>query len=168
METTIYWLVDVRPETLANGWPNGFPFYCGKTVNTLEARLAGHRADARANKTRPVCAWVRMCGRHIRIVKITTVPDGEDWSIVERQWIAFTRRQYIVNANATAGSNLPSGHIYPLKPAKPLTLTAEKQRIFDEFKGGRKLKNINRHRLHADRRAKVLERTAIRARFSAI
>lgn len=102
--TFIYWLYDIRPETIAKGWAQGYPFYCGKTHTSVEYRLATHRRDARRlSHKRPVCAWVAACGFYIRPETVQIVAPGEDWSKAEQQWIRYLRSLVPICANVRDG-----------------------------------------------------------------
>lgn len=89
--TTIYCLVDMRPETIADGWPGGKPFYVGKTVQGVGIRFLGHRADASRHPNRKVGPALLACGEHVRIYELETVPVDTDWSAREKFWIAHVR-----------------------------------------------------------------------------
>jgi hypothetical protein len=91
VQTEIYWLVDVRPETLASGWSTGKPFYCGKTIESLKTRLSGHKGDARRHPSRPSTSMVLACGSDIRIDLMETVDAGCPWPESEKDWIAVLR-----------------------------------------------------------------------------
>jgi hypothetical protein len=101
--TEIYWLLDVRPETIANGWSNGYPFYCGKTIFSAQKRLVEHYATAVTHPHRAIAAWIRGCGKHIRVQVMETVPADKDWAERERWWIATLRALWPLCANTTAG-----------------------------------------------------------------
>jgi len=100
--------MDIRPETIAAGWLQGLPFYCGKTVVAPKRRLHGHQSDARRSPNRPIAAHLRRCGKHVRIVVIEIVPPEEDWADRERYWIEQSRKIFpeaILNiAEGGAGS----------------------------------------------------------------
>lgn len=95
LPTTIYWLFDTRPETIAeSGWQCGVPFYCGKTQYSKEARLLGHKIAARNAQfpiTRKVFRKLQECGDHVRIDCIELVPAGGRWRPRERYWIKILR-----------------------------------------------------------------------------
>lgn len=109
--TNIYWLYDMRPETIAMGWTYGYPFYCGKTVKSLKQRLSGHRKTARSND-QPVCHWVRACGDHLSIKLLRVVPLDQSWRDVERYWIK-TLRSLVPNcANVNDGGEGMPGYVH--------------------------------------------------------
>lgn len=110
--TTIYWLVDVRPETQQAVRSIGFPFYCGKTVDTLPRRLAAHRDSANKHPHRLISQWLKACGPHVRVHVVDTVPAGGDWSAVERRWIEVLRHSFPGGANANSGGQGAPGHIH--------------------------------------------------------
>lgn len=106
--TLIYWLVDMCPETIAAGWPQGKPFYCGKTVETPDRRLRAHLQTTKTEPTRPVCKYLLECGDHIRIRIMETVPPESDWCERERWWIYTLRTLYPGATNsADGGSGAP-------------------------------------------------------------
>lgn len=77
-DVTIYWLLDMRPETIASGNPAGYPFFCGKTTDP-EARLHKLLTDAwRIATTRD--ERIHQCGiEHIRMHVVRVIPAGEPW-----------------------------------------------------------------------------------------
>lgn len=89
--TEIYWLVDIRPDTIAAGWSTGKPFYCGKTTRGLGVRLGGHYSDARRRHTRPVSSAVLACGKFIRVDLMEHVISEGPWEECEQDWIATLR-----------------------------------------------------------------------------
>lgn len=105
--TTIYWLVDVRPEILL-AHPNGKPFYCGKTVKDVTNRIQGHRAAARMYPNRPVCRRLKECDGCERIDIIEVVQPTDDWRERECFWIATLRHLYPDCVNiSTGGDGVP-------------------------------------------------------------
>lgn len=111
--TSIYWLMDIRPETIAAGWVQGLPFYCGKTIRTPESRLSGHRTDARRSSPGRVGPYVKNCGEQIRIVVLETVPPGDDWIERECHWIARSRQLFPdIMTNVSDGGAGAPGNIH--------------------------------------------------------
>lgn len=108
--TSIYWLFDMRPETLVE-YPNGRPFYCGKTVKDATARLVKHRAVARECPHRPIATWLNECGDYVRVQVMEIVSAGDDWAARERHWIATLRLLYPGCANVTDGGQGAPGVI---------------------------------------------------------
>lgn len=96
--TYIYWLFDMRPETIALGWDTGYPFYCGKSIRKLEYRLARHFADVSKWPHRKNSVMMSICEGHVRIALMETVPPTGDWAARERFWIASLR---LINPNCT-------------------------------------------------------------------
>lgn len=109
--TTIYWLLDVRPETLA-ARGIGMPFYCGKTIYSIHKRLAEHRAAALRRPDRPVALWLQTCGEHVEIQMTEIVPPTADWAARERHWIQTLRLIFPGCANSTDGGEGIAGYIY--------------------------------------------------------
>lgn len=109
--TNIYWLVDVRPDTLAFH-PDGKPFYCGKTIKSPTVRLQGHRTDARRDSVRPIAKRLHECCEHVRIDLIETVPAGENWVERERFWIATLRHFHPDCVNVQRGGEGTPGLIH--------------------------------------------------------
>lgn len=89
--TNIYWLFDMRPEVIAAGHPNGFPFYCGKTVQKIEYRLNAHGHDISNHPERPLYVRLRECGKHVRTQLMEIVPFDSDWCVREKSWIRTLR-----------------------------------------------------------------------------
>lgn len=143
--TTIYWLVDVRPETQQAVRSIGFPFYCGKTVNTPEFRLQSHRQSARINPHRPVSKWLNACGEHVRVHVVATVPADGDWSAAERRWIEVLRYSFPGGANANSGGQGTPGMIHTAEARakigaahKGKTVSAETRMLIGAASKGRK------------------------------
>lgn len=109
--TTIYWLIDVRPDTLTSH-PSGKPFYCGKTIKAPSVRLNGHCADARRSSSRPIAKRLNECGDHIRIDLVETVPVGDNWQEREQFWIATLRHFYPDCVNVQRGGEGTPGLIH--------------------------------------------------------
>jgi group I intron endonuclease len=91
--TSIYWLIDTRDD---------IPFYCGKTVNSLPARVKTHKYEAK-NGTRPVHKKVRECGNEFRIHLMETVPVEDDWNARESRWIDILRQTNPNCCNVASG-----------------------------------------------------------------
>lgn len=96
--TSIYWLLDVRPATLATH-PAGYPFYCGHTVLQPTRRLAQHIRLAGTTPDRKVCQRLLACGKHVRIVVVEIVPPDGNWRARERRWIKTLRFSFPDNCN---------------------------------------------------------------------
>lgn len=105
--TSIYWLLDVRPEVLVI-WPSGLPFYCGKTVIDVQSRLKNHRYYAASRPRRRLSERLVICGDHVRIKVVEIVPHDADWAECERKWILTLRTLYPNCLNiADGGSGCP-------------------------------------------------------------
>jgi hypothetical protein len=89
--TSIYWLVDIRPETIAAGWAQGLPFYCGKSVRP-EARLREHKRASSLDSSRPVLVRIYECGESVRLDVLETIDAEGDWISREKHHIALLRR----------------------------------------------------------------------------
>lgn len=89
--TDIYWLVDMRPETIAAGWPNGKPFYCGKTVRGIEVRLKQHKSETKKSPNRKVCKIILTCGEFLQTRHMETVSEHHFWVEREIFWIKQLR-----------------------------------------------------------------------------
>jgi hypothetical protein len=117
--TTIYWLVDMRPEVIAAGFPRGVPFYCGMTKGPLRKILSTLRKSGR-----PALAEVaKECGAHIevRVMELVAPLDGK------REKLAYWRRKMAV-------AQRPTTHRLHRVNRKPQFLTkqeawVERQRI---------------------------------------
>lgn len=107
--TIIYWLIDIRPSILAQ-WPDGLPFYCGKTVLGVKARFNLHMYDAR-RVNRPSAVRLRECGDHVRVQIMETVAPTGDWVDAEKRWIFALRLKFPDSVNITSGGQGAPGHI---------------------------------------------------------
>lgn len=109
--TNIYWLIDIRPETLVVN-SSGKPFYCGKTIKEPTVRLVGHRADARRHHNKPIAKRLCECGPHVRIDIVEQVPVCDDWCERERFWIATLRHFHPDCVNVQRGGEGTPGLIH--------------------------------------------------------
>jgi hypothetical protein len=109
--TSIYWLFDTRPETLIE-WPQGRPFYCGKTVSDVEFRFAEHCRDANRYPARPVSAWIIECATFVRVQIMQIVTASENWRECERRWIGTLRLLYPGCANVSDGGEGTPGAVH--------------------------------------------------------
>ena len=97
--TLIYWLYDKR---------DGKPFYCGKTVKTLERRLSAHRRTPHGK----VGERVRECGEFVFARAVEVVRPDRNWVACERYWISELRRLYPGNClNVADGGTGVPGYI---------------------------------------------------------
>lgn len=101
--TTIYWLVDTR---------TGLPFYCGKTMLGVEARLCMHKYDALRYPHRPCAARMRECGDHVRVYIVAVIPVGEDWAAAERRSIWVLRTHFSDCVNVASGGQGSPGNVH--------------------------------------------------------
>jgi hypothetical protein len=131
--TNIYWLIDVRPETIASGWPIGKPFYCGKTVNSAHQRRLDHKYEA-AKGTRKIHARVRECGENFRIQVMEIVPPGVDWSAREKHWIYLLRGSFPDNCNSADGGAGAPGRIVTEETRAKISAASKRQRHTPEAK----------------------------------
>lgn len=109
--TLIYWLLDMRPETIAAGWHSGQPFYCGKTVEGAQVRLVGHRACAKRYPQRATSRRVNECGEYLRLEIMETVLPGGDWVAREKHWISILRFSFPGGTNVADGGQGCAGMI---------------------------------------------------------
>lgn len=153
--TSIYWLIDMRPEILLK-WPVGLPFYCGKTVLSLQERLWIHKSDSTRLPNRPSAVRFRECGDHVRIQSMMIVaPDG-DWSSIEKRWIWILRSHFPGCVNVTSGGQGMPGHIH----------TAASRAKMSASKKGTPVSAETRAKLSAANKGKVLS-AETRAKMSA-
>ena len=101
--TEIYWLVDIRPETLSGGWSGGRPFYCGKTVKGSYLRFSDHKVDATRHPNRRISKELLACANFVRVEVMETVPVDGKWAERERFWIRQLRHVNANAANVSAG-----------------------------------------------------------------
>lgn len=110
--TNIYWLIDMRSETISTDWPNGKPFYCGKTVQSATKRLTGHRLTAVHFPTRRISQALIECGQYVRVHVVEVVPSTHDWAMRERSWISILRYVNPSCANVSNGGDGAVGMIH--------------------------------------------------------
>lgn len=110
--TSIYWLFDMRPETVAKVGPRGWPFYCGKTVDDPKQRLRGHRFDAKKSPMRSVSVRLLEIGKYVRLEIEEVVPPDGDWRAREEFWIYSLRTLYPGCANIANGGQGCPGYVH--------------------------------------------------------
>jgi hypothetical protein len=157
--TFIYWLVDVRPETIAAGWSAGQPFYCGKTVSDPEERLRTHKYIA-LHTERPVSSVIRECGDNIRIEIMEVVAPEKDWCERERHWIKILRFSFTNVTNVTDGGDGAPGNIHGAESRAKMSAALKGRTISPEWRakisvGSRGNKNHQGKKLSSDRVAKL-------------
>lgn len=108
--TTIYWLVDVRPEILVQ-WPRGYPFYCGKTVLRPQYRFDRHRRDSFKFPDRPLSKRLRECDEFVSVRTMETVPADADWIEREKFWIYTLRLLWTGALNIADGGQGVPGYV---------------------------------------------------------
>lgn len=108
--TSIYWLFDVRPETLVE-LSNGRPFYCGKTVGSPAKRFCKHRSDARRKPDTLIAKWLKLCGEFVQVRVMETVNASDDWCERESAWISTIHLLHPGGANVTSGGQGAPGYI---------------------------------------------------------
>lgn len=172
MPTAIYWLYDMRPETIAKGWTNGYPFYCGKTIFDPEFRLRQHQNEASRTSKRPVCIWLAACGRHnVRAVTIEIVPADGDWQQRERHWIAHLRKEVPICANVCDGGQGLHGFVADRRTRKEPVITTgatikrEMKRFTDAQNKGVNARRLNKMSLANLRSANVQDRSGRKTRI---
>jgi hypothetical protein len=109
--TTIYWLVDVRPRTIASGWVDGKPFYCGKTVGDVKRRLSMHFSIVRDWPDRKLSVALNEVGRSMIVQVMEIVPPSANWSARERYWIKILRGINSDCANTADGGQGATGYV---------------------------------------------------------
>lgn len=152
--TFIYWLIDVRPETIADGWPNGKPFYCGKTVQSLSTRLNHHKSAGKYNLSRLVSKRIHECGEHVSIKLVEMVDAEQDWIEREKHWIAILRYSFPGGANISAGGQGVLGYIPSEETLLKLTAASRRKASCPEFRA-RLSKACTGRKYSAETRAKV-------------
>lgn len=128
--TSIYWLIDIRPETLATA-PKGRPFYCGKTVYPLKVRLNNHRRYAENHPSRPLSICINTCAKHLQISAMEIVPPGSDWIVRERHWIALLRGSFPGVVNVSDGGAGAPGNVHSIETRAKISaaITGKKRSI---------------------------------------
>lgn len=122
--TIIYWLFDVRSETIAEGWSNGKPFYCGKTVSEPEKRLAQHRLKATTNPHGKVSEHINACGECVCIRIVEVVPAGGDWVSREKRWIWLLRGSFSGATNVSDGGAGAPGYVHTAEARAKIGIAA--------------------------------------------
>lgn len=132
--TNIYWLYDMRPETVAAFGADGQPFYCGKTVYSVEKRLSQHRRAANQRPHSNVSPRVLLCGDDIRTVTIETVAATGDWIAREQFWIRTLRQVNPDCANVTDGGTGALGIVISERQREAIGEANRKREITDEYR----------------------------------
>jgi hypothetical protein len=110
--TNIYWLYDMRSETIAVFGPRGQPFYCGKTVYAPERRFCNHRHEVSKHPNRPISRRIVECGPYVRVSTIEIVPVGDNWVDREQWWIRALRLVNPLCVNVSAGGQGVPGMVH--------------------------------------------------------
>jgi hypothetical protein len=153
--TTIYWLVDVRPQTLIDR-PNGKPFYCGKTVMSPARRLRDHRVAARKWPKRAISEVLLSCGEHLRIDIVEVVPAEpiDLWCERERFWISEIRRLYPDSLNTSDGGTGVPGMVHSREAIAKISATKTGTKLSPEHRA--KIGESNRGKKRSvETRAKI-------------
>ncbi|KRQ11648.1 hypothetical protein AOQ73_06120 [Bradyrhizobium pachyrhizi] len=151
--TSIYWLFDMRPETLVV-WPNGLPFYCGKTVSDPVVRLQEHQRDANRHPTRAVSARIIECANHIRVQVIEIVPAAADWRECERRLIRALRLLHPGGANISDGGEGTPGVVHSQEARAKMSAAGKGRKFTPEHRA--RIGDANRRRMVSDEtRAKM-------------
>ena len=128
--TSIYWLYDIRPETTASGWPNGKPFYCGKTVESPQCRLRSHRNKPHGSAAR---SYILECGEFVHVRTMEVVPVEQDWCARERYWIATMRVLYPgCCLNVSDGGEGPGGLIHSAETRAKISIANRGRKLSPE------------------------------------
>lgn len=85
---------------------SGVVRYVGKTVQSIDQRLAQHRSAARKNRL-PVGRWLRK-HPNATVQLLEVVPPGGDWAAREKAWI----RRHENLLNLTEGGEGLAGHSF--------------------------------------------------------
>lgn len=169
--TVVYWLFDMRPEITAR-YPNGYPFYCGKTVMRPEQRLCSHYVAARKYPGRPISKRLNECGKHVRIQIMATAPacaswveQEQTWIALEKQWIYALRLLWVGAVNVADGGSGAAGVVRSAEFRKKLSevhkgtkrgpMSAETRAKMSAWRTGRKRKPFSEeHRARLSAAAK--------------
>lgn len=167
--TTIYWLYDTRPETIAKGWVEGYPFYCGKTIHAPEKRFGQHKSTAWRTRTKPVSLMILACGPFVEIRTIEVVPVSEDWQQREQHWIAVLRKLNPACTNVCDGGEGLPGYIRPKAYREPVVSERTlKARIMAACVDGKQTASQDRRALEKLRARNAAKRNARKQRDSGI
>lgn len=130
----IYWIL-----------ADGAPFYAGKTIYSLEERLAGHLKTARRYPRRRISrALKNRASTQIEIVLKEEVPPNVDWRIREMFWIAELRRVNPHAANSNEGGTGNKGHVHSkISRAKMSVQLRAKSRLSDDELTKRAIEHMN-------------------------
>lgn len=152
--TNIYWLYDIRPETLVE-WPKGQPFYCGKTVSNVEVRLREHQRDAKnKHPNRAISKRLARCDGFTRIQIMEVVPSDGDWRECERHWIRSLRERFSGCVNLSDGGEGTPGTIHTVESRAKMSAARKGRKHSAEHCA--RIGAANRHRIQsAETRAKI-------------
>jgi hypothetical protein len=160
--TAIYLMIDVRPETLVT-YPDGKPFYCGKTVESPFERLIQHRSAAKRGVNLPSAKRLREGLDHHRVDTLDNIPLGFDWCEWEKFWIATLRHFHPDCANVSHGGEGAAGAIRSPEQSARMSagqtgriLSAETRAKIGAKSKGRKYSAEVRAKLSAMRKGKKL------------
>lgn len=131
--TLIYWLVDIRPETIDAGWPSGKPFYCGKTVIAPADRLRCHKYS-RSRTGHRLKEKLRECGDFVQILIVETVQPSADWAARERFWIEHLRIVYPDAVNTSNGGDGAPGNIHTPESRAKMSAARKGVRLSSEWR----------------------------------
>lgn len=172
--TKIYWLVDMRPEMIAAGWPNGLPFYCGKTDRAINARLYEHKRDAVRHPYGLVGPRLALCGDNVRIQAMEVVPVGGPWHERERRWIWVLEAHFPDTCNVSKGGDGASGVVRSAEfranasaRRKGIPLSPETRAKLSAANKGKKASKETREKLAANTKARW-ESDEYRAKMTAV
>lgn len=143
-DVTIYWLLDMRPETIAAGNPAGYPFFCGKTTEP-EARLHKLLTDAWRLAT-PRDERIDQCGiEHVRMHVVTVIPAGEPWRERLISSIAMLKHCWPVGNCNVSATGAGGARRREMDPAKPRSSPATGQKV-EQTKANRLKRRFRYHR----------------------
>lgn len=157
--THIYWLIDVRPEVIAAGWPNGQPFYCGKSVHP-QKRFKQHLYSAVHGSHGDVGTRVAECKGFIQFHVVEVVPVNGNWRERERHWIKLLRYTFPAVNISDGGEGTPGWS--PSKDARRRIGNAQRGKFVSEE---------TRTKLRLARAKQVITeetRAKLRARFKGV
>lgn len=84
--TTIFLLIDTRPEVVAAGYPNGIPFYCGKTERNAHDLDKHLRRNAIVAPMRQTSQMLMTCEGTFQIEMVQAVTEGQSWKTERGRW----------------------------------------------------------------------------------
>lgn len=118
MEVIIYAVLDPDTQEIR---------YIGKTVRTMNLRLAEHIREAKRGNDLWFFRWLRNLDKKPIIKELERISEGKDWQSIEMKWIDYYKKVGAKLTNATNGGEGLHGYKFS---------ESHKQKISDSHKRG--------------------------------